>query len=267
MNFFEISAYILIGIGSGIIGGLVGIGGGVVTVPALLLVFSFLSFPEADIMKIVLGTSLAATAINSLSSTYFHSKHKAVDGSVIKKMLPGILIGALAGSFIAKKIPEHPLQILFGVFSVCVAVRFFKTNKKKSASAPTKPSELGWNLSGGVIASLSNILGVGGGIFTVPLLTFFKFPPKKVIGTSSCLSFVISFCGSLLFLQKTKGSFPLSLGYIYLPAFFLIGVPSFFAASYGAKLAHKLPVPLIRKIFAVCMLGVGCFMLFRVGKG
>jgi uncharacterized membrane protein YfcA len=214
-------------------------------------------------MHIVIGTSLACTAINALSATYFHHKHKKVDWVVIYRILPGIVLGSLLGSLIAENIPGHFLQVLFGVFACSFALRLIKSGVYLEEKAHVYPKTTTFIILGSFVSCLSNLLGIGGGIFMVPLLSFYRFTPRMVLGTSSCFSFFISFFGALLFLYKAPYNFPSSYGYIYLPAFVLISIFGSLSAFYGVKLAQTLPVSFIQRIFAISLLAVGIFMIFK----
>lgn len=255
--------YLVIGAGAGVIGGLLGIGGGVIVVPSLLFVFSLLGLPKDHIMHLVIGTSLACTAINALSATYFHNKHKKVDWLVVGKILPGVVLGSLGGSLMAKSVPGHFLQVIFGAFALCFSIHLIRSQLSLVKKRTIHPKMRVLSTWGFLVSCLSNLLGVGGGIFMVPLLTHYHFNARKVIGTSSCLSFCVSFLGALLFLRKTEFITPLSYGYIYLPAFFAIAVSGSITSIYGVKLAQRLSISLIRKIFAFAMFSVGVFMIFK----
>lgn len=263
MTILIILSYIATGTLAGIIGGLLGIGGGVIIVPALLFLFSFLDFPKESLMHIAIVTSLACTTINSFAASYFHNKKRHIDWVVIYKIIPGIVIGSILGSLIADDTSDALLQVLFGVFLLCIALQFiiFKQPKElKTTIYPTMLTFSGW---GSLVSCLSNLLGIGGGVFMIPLLNLYHLQTRKIIGTSSFLSFCISLLGTLFFVYKAHISTPESPSYIYLPAFIIVGVSGTLSAFYGVKLAQTLSIPAIRKIFAISMFALGIYMIIR----
>jgi uncharacterized protein len=256
--------YVVIGVVAGVIGGLLGIGGGSVTVPALLGVFTLLGLPQAYIMHLAIGTSLAAMVINTISASWAHHTRNAVNWQLVKRIIPGIVIGSIIGSLIAHELSGIILEIIFGLFACAVGVYLLRPVKVKPEEKKL-PSFPVFTLIGMGVSCLANILGVGGGLFMVPILIFYNMNEKRAIGTSVAITFLICVCGALgylIFGLQEKTYLPWSLGYIYLPAFFIVGIFSFLAAPYGAKWAHMLPTPLLRKIFAFAMITVGLVMIF-----
>lgn len=255
-------AYLIVGAMAGIMAGLLGIGGGVVAVPCLFLIFHLLQFPQAYIMHMAIGTSLAAMMFNTLSATRAHNQRKAVLWWLLKKIAPGLVVGGLIGGFIADYVSDVILEMLFGIFLCAIGVMFFRRTKPslKEHTIPKNPV-LALIFSG--IGALSVVLGLGGGIFTVPTLIAFKVPQKTAIGTSSAITFLMTIIGSIafLYLGLDKVQMPDSVGYINLPAFLLIGISSFFFAPYGVKLAHELPEQIVKRLFGIVMIMTGISML------
>jgi uncharacterized protein len=261
---FSIFLYILVGSGAGLLGALLGIGGGILTVPALFVIFSLMSFPQADLMKIAIGTSLASMVINTLGSAFFHNQKKHIVWKAIKRIFPGIVIGCFFGVFLARELSSNILQMIFGVFA-CILGIFFIKPIKKIDQAQKIPSYFIFTLIGIGIASLANLLGLGGGFFILPILLYFHFNGKEAIGTSSAVSFLITLGGALGYLISAKSttSIPGCIGYIYIPAFIAIGLSSLFTSPYGVKLSHTLPINLIRRFFAILVICAGLFMIFK----
>ncbi len=255
-------AYIVVGAIAGIMAGLLGVGGGVVAVPCLFLIFHLLKFPQAYIMHMAIGTSLAAMMFNTLSATRAHNQRKAVMWWLLKKIAPGLVFGGLIGSVIADYVSDVILQILFGIFLCVIGIMFFRRTKPhlKEHNIPKNPL-LSLIFSG--IGALSVVLGLGGGIFTVPTLLAFKVPQKTAIGTSSAITFLMTIIGSVafLYLGLEKVEMSDSLGYINIPAFLIIGISSFFVAPYGVKMAHELPEQIVKRVFGIVMILTGISML------
>ena len=254
--------YAIIGILAGFISGLIGISGGVITVPLLFLLFHFQGLPQAYLIQLAIGTSLASMVSNACSATIWHQRHRAIDWTTIKIMTPGIVVGSISGGIVARLISAIFLEMLFGLFACALAIYYWK-RKKRHRKTHKHDRSLIATLSGG-IAFFAALLGIGGGIFTVPLLSALSFSEEKAIGTSAAAGLFITTFGALSFLFLGVGQIELPevLGYIYLPAFFLVGITSFFAAPFGANLTYQLPEKKLQKIFAIFLFAAGILMLF-----
>lgn len=215
-------------------------------------------------MHLAIGTSLASMVFNTFSGSYAHHKKRAVLFHIVKPMALGIVLGAILGATAANILSSHFLQIFFGIFEILLGIRFLLPDSKTSKGHPL-PSF--WPLIGisFCVTAFSTLLGIAGGMVNVPILSHFGVPMKKAIGTSSALSFLISFFGAVFFLllgmHSTKE--PDTLGFLYLPAFLIISVVSFFSAPYGARLAHQLPTKVLKKVFAIVLLTAGLVMVIK----
>ncbi len=172
-------------------------------------------------------------------------------------------MGSFLGALIARLLSSVVLEVLFGFFACAIGI-FLLRQRKITPEEKRLPGFFPLTALGAGVACLANILGVGGGIFLVPLFLWYHMNEKKAIGTSIAITFLISLLGAIGYLFFGLGEITTSwsLGFIYLPAFAIIGITSYFAAPYGVELAHKLPTPLLRKIFAVSMIIVGLLMVF-----
>jgi uncharacterized membrane protein YfcA len=252
-----IIAYVFLGLLSGLVGGLFGIGGGVIVVPALAFLFSYAGMPKESLMHIAIGTSLATTSINSLFSSYLHSRHNGISWGFLRQILPGLVIGALCGSFLTTILSSRYLEIFFALFAFWVGIRFLKKTSHTS-NLTVKLSFLQISAIGLCVAVFSNLVGIGGGIFMIPLFTFLRFPTPKVIGTSASVSFLISIFGTIFFLYKGGSAL------INWHTFCWIAFGSLFSIAYGVYLTRSLPYRIISIIFAFLMLCTGFIML--IGK-
>lgn len=255
-------AYLAVGVAAGLIAGMLGLGGGVVIVPALALVFPLLGLPSSVLMHLAIGTSLAVIVPTSISSTLAHYRRGAVDLPLLRLLLPGLVPGALLGGWLADKLPSVLLARVFGVFVIAVATQIFF-----NATAPGRrplPGHAGLLATGIVIGTASTLLGIGGGSLTVPFLNYCRVDMRRAVATSSACGLVLGVVGAATFLWAGRdhpGLPPGAIGYLYLPAFVGIAVVSVLTAPYGARLAHSLPVPTLKRAFAVFLMLAGLRML------
>lgn len=253
-----------IGVVAGVLAGLLEISSGVVTIPLLVLAFNFLGIPSELIMHMAIGTSLAAMIFNTLSSSLSHHKKGNVILKISKSLIPSCIIGAIIGAYVAKMLSGYFLQIFFGVFECVIGVYFFATAKKMIAEDAPLPKYLVLFIIGLIVSSFSTLVGIGGGVLLVPILSFCNVPIKKAIGTSSSVSLIITFIGAIsyLLLGLNVSSVPDGVGFLYLPAFITISIAAFIAAPFGVKLTGVLPAAPLKRIFAVALVGAGIAMLF-----
>lgn len=263
MFLIALLAFAILGVLAGILAGLLGIGGGIITVPALYLIFHLLGFPPDKVMHFAIGTSLAAMVFNTLSSTYAHHGKKSVRWDFFKKMLPGVIIGSIIGAFFAHLLPGNILERIFGVFSILLGIYMLWPSHQIKKQDPN-PTSIVLNVAAVFISGISNILGIAGGTMTVPAFLFFGMDEKKAIGTSAAVGFVITLMGALSYLYLGLGQTQVqhSVGYLYLPAFVVIAITTFWAAPKGARLVYILEPKLLRRIFAYVLMLVGLSMIF-----
>ena len=261
-SFLPIIFYAITGILAGFLGGLLGIGGGLIAVPSLALIFHYLGFSEDYSMQTAVGTSLGAMVFTTASSAWAHFKHKGILWNLFISMAPGLLIGAFLGALIADNLPSKQLKILFGYF-VCLVGAYFLFLDKARRFHGDNSNPIVIFLWSTLIGTISSVLGIGGGIFTVPLLTYFHTPFRNAVSTSAATSFLIALIGALsfLFIGLTKSTLNSHGGYLYMPALISIGLASSLAAPYGAKLVHTLPTKILKKVFGVFLIAIGILMI------
>ena len=240
--------YCLLGAIAGVLAGLLGVGGGIVIVPMLVFAFGWQNFPPDVLMLMALGTSMGSIMFTSISSSLAHSRNKGVQWDAVRNITPGILIGTFCGSFLASHVPARFLQLFF------VAFLFFVITQMLSGKKP-KPSR-----------HLPGLGGIGGGTLSVPFLLWNNLDMRKAIGTSAAIGFPIALAGCFGYIVNGWNAAnlpPYSFGYIYLPSLFGIVVVSMFTAPLGARLAQTLPVPKLKKCFALLLIVVGIRMLLK----
>jgi uncharacterized membrane protein YfcA len=255
-------AYLAIGALVGFLAGLLGIGGGAVMVPMLLFVFSANGFPAEHMMHLALATAMATTLFTSLSSVRAHATRGGVDWRVVQGMLPGIVLGSLAGALLAGVLPSRPLALFFTVFLFYAASNMLFEVKPKATR--TLPGRAGLFAAGGVISALSSLLAAGGAFLTIPFLAWCNVPLKRAIGTAAAAGFPLSAAASAGYViggLRAEGLPAWSLGYVYLPALALVASTSMLTAPLGARLTHRLPVRRLRMVFALMLYAVAARML------
>jgi len=258
-------AYLALGLLTGLLAGLFGIGGGAVMVPVLTVMFAAQGFAPEYVVHLALGTSMATIIPTSLSSLNAHHKHGAVLWSAVRGLAPGILLGTFAATFLAAILSPRPLAIFFCVFMSYVAAQMI-LNRKPSPSRQL-PGALGLASVGAGIGSISALVAIGGGTMTVPFLTWCNVRLQTAIGTSAAVGLPIALAGATGYLINGWGTAGLpdhTLGFVYWPAVLAMAAASLFSAPLGAKLAHKLPVATLKKLFAALIIVLALQMLRTV---
>jgi uncharacterized membrane protein YfcA len=258
-------AYLALGLITGLLAGLFGIGGGAVMVPVLTVMFAAQGFAPDYVVHLALGTSMATIIPTSLSSMNAHHKHGAVLWSAVRGLAPGILLGTFAATFLAVMLSPRPLAIFFCIFMSYVAAQMI-LNRKPSPSRQL-PGAIGLATVGAGIGSISALVAIGGGTMTVPFLTWCNVRLQTAIGTSAAVGLPIALAGATGYLingWKTADLPDYTLGFVYWPAVLAMAAASLFSAPLGAKLAHKLPVATLKKLFAALIIVLALQMLRTV---
>jgi uncharacterized membrane protein YfcA len=254
--------YLLTGGLAGLLAGLLGVGGGLVIVPALAFFFMHREFPPEMIMQMAIGTSLAAIVPTSVSSLCAHHRYGAVRWPVLAALAPGVVIGALLGAVLAHQISSHALRLVFGVFVLLAATRLAFGH----APAPHRelPGRIGLLTAGVPIGGFSALVGIGGGTLTVPYLLWHNVGVRQAVGTSAATGLPIALAGAAGFALTgyAQSALPVgSTGYLYWPAVVAISLASILLAPVGACLAHRIPRDALLKVFAVFLALVGLKMI------
>jgi len=255
----------MLGLASGFIAGLFGVGGGLTIVPILLLLFQAQGFPDAQIMHLALGTAMATIVVTSISSMRAHHRQGGVRWDIFRSMAPGLVGGTLLGSLFASRVPTDAMAMAFTVIVYWAALQMLLDIKPK----PTRqlPGSGGLLGVGGLIGGVSSLVAAGGGFLSVPFMVLCNVPIRQAVGTSAALGFPIAAAGVVGYIAGGWGVADLPgphLGFVYLPAFVGVVVSTVFMAPVGARMAHRLPVKQLKRAFGVMLALLASKMLWNL---
>lgn len=260
-----ITELLVLGLGTGFLAGLLGIGGGMIMVPFLTYIMSTRGASPDLAVKMAIATSMATIIFTSISSVRAHHKRGAVRWDIVKGLAPGIVLGGLLASLgVFALLKGAWLAIFFGLFVTFSATQMFLD--KKPAPTRQMPGTAGQLAGGGVIGFLSGLVGAGGGFISVPFMTWCNVAIHNAVATSAALGFPIALvnaAGYALSGQSVSGLPQGSLGYIWLPALALIAFTSVFMAPVGAKAAHAMDVRRLKRVFACILYVLAAYMLYK----
>src|SRR5688500_4112237 len=259
----------LLGVGTGFLAGLLGIGGGMLMVPFITIILSNQGVAPDLAVKMAIATSMATIIFTSVSSVRAHHKRGAVRWDIVKRLAPGIVVGSIAGSMgVFALLKGSYLAIFFGLFVGFSATQMFLDKKPK----PTRqmPGATGQFAAGGVIGFISGLVGAGGGFISVPFMTWCNVAIHNAVATSAALGFPIALAnvaGYVVSGQSVQGLPAGAFGYIWVPALVVIAICSFLTAPLGAKAAHRLPVKQLKRVFASILYVLAAYMLWKGLRG
>ena len=258
-------AYLALGAVVGFFAGLLGIGGGAIMVPLLVLMFDAQGLPREEVLHLAVGTSMSTILFTSLSSIRSHQKRGSIRWDIFRGMAPGILAGGLVGSAIASVIPAGALAVGFTVVIFFAATNIL-LDRKPNASR-NLPGTAGLFGVGAGISAVSAVAALGGAFISVPYMLWCNVPMLQAVGTAASLGFPIAVAGSIGYVVNglhDPALPPLALGYVYLPALAGIVVTSMMFAPLGAAAAHNLPTRWLKRINAVLLYVLAVRMLIKV---
>ena len=255
----------LLGICTGFLAGLLGIGGGMIMVPFLTFMLSQRGVDANLTVKMAIATSMATIIFTSISSVRAHHKRGAVRWDLVKGLAPGIVLGSMIASLgVFAMLKGANLAIFFGLFVGFSATQMFLD--KKPAPSRQVPGTAGLVAAGSAIGFLSGLVGAGGGFISVPFMAWCNVAIHTAVATSSALGFPIALAnvlGYVLSGMSVTGLPDDAIGYIWVPALVVIALCSVFTAPLGAKAAHSLPVKKLKRIFAMILYTLAAYMLYK----
>lgn len=255
-------AYVLTGAFVGFIAGLLGIGGGMTMVPILAALFAAQALSPDHTVHLALATAIASAFFTSMASVREHHKHGAVDWTLVKRMAPGMVTGALASTLASGLVSQRMLALMFALIVYGAAVQML-LGRKPVAHRPL-PDALPLFAIGFVIGALSGLVSAGGTFLAMPVMLYCGVAMHTAIGSGAAIVVPVTLVGSLGYIVSgwaLKGLPEHSLGFVFLPALAAIVAGSVITAPMGARMAHRLPVQTLKRIFAVIMLILATRML------
>lgn len=254
-----------LGVCTGFLAGLLGIGGGMIMVPFITIILSHRDVSPDLSVKMAIATSMATIIFTSISSVRAHHRRGAVRWDLVKGLAPGIVVGSFIGSLgVFALLKGAYLALIFGLFVAFSATQMFLDRKPKATrQMPGTAGQLGM---GGFIGFLSGLVGAGGGFISVPFMTWCNVAIHNAVATSAALGFPIAVAnviGYVISGQSVPNLPPASFGYIWLPGLAVIAVCSVFTAPLGARAAHALPVGRLKRIFASILYMLAAYMVYK----
>ena len=264
----DIAMLLLCGGIAGFLAGLLGIGGGMILVPFMILVFNHLHFDQSIIVHMAIASGMATILFTTTSAIWAHHKHDSIDWSLVKSFSPGLVIGSLVGgSEIFEALNTSWLSLFFAIFIVYSSIQMIINKKPKPGRE--LPGSLGLFSFGTFAGALSSLVGAGGAFVTVPFMLWCNVKPHVAMASSSGLGLPIAVAATIGYMFGSWGNPnlpPGSLGFIYLPAVACIVAVSIFTAPLGAKMARKLNVAQLKRIFGVMLIFLAVFMFIESRK-
>jgi uncharacterized membrane protein YfcA len=254
-----------LGLGTGFLAGLLGIGGGMLLVPFLTYILGTQQVAPDLAVKMAIATSMATIMFTSISSVRAHHRRGAVRWDLVARLAPGIVLGGMLASLgVFSLLKGSFLAIFFGLFVGFSAFQMFLD--KKPAPTRQMPGTAGTMAAGGIIGFLSGLVGAGGGFVSVPFMTWCNIAIHNAVATSAALGFPIALANVIGYVvsgQSIDSLPPSSMGFVWLPGLAAVAACSVLTAPLGAKAAHELPVRKLKRIFACLLLGLASYMLWK----
>ena len=247
--------YLVIGAIVGFFAGLLGIGGGAIMVPLLVIIFEAQNLPNEHVLHLAVGTAMSTILFTALSSIRAHAKRGSLRWDIPLALTPGIVVGGLAGSLFAGAISTFTLAVGFCVIIYIAGINILLDRNPKPGRE--LPGALGLNFAGFIFGAVSSLVALGGAFMTVPFMLYCNVPMRAAVGAAAVIGIPIALAGSVGYLYSgwSQQNLPSwSFGYIYLPAMLGIVISSVLIAPLGAAAAHKWPVKWLKRIFGVLLL-------------
>jgi len=254
--------YLALGAFVGFFAGLLGIGGGAAMVPVLAFIYAAKGFDAGQVVHLALGTSMATILFTSVSSVRAHHGHGAVNWAMVKRMAPGIILGTFGGALLASVLDVRLLSVVFTLLIYYISAQMFFGKKPEAGALPI--STTGLNISSALIGVISSLTATGGAALVVAWLVKRGIRVHEAIGTAAAIGWPLAAAGTAGYVitglrQPALPEF--SFGFVFLPGLAGIVIASMLLAPVGARLAHRTPGALLKKIFAAVLFTLATKML------
>ena len=251
-----------IGAFAGVLAGLLGVGGGIVLVPAFFYAFQTLGYEGPQLMQMCLATSLATIIVTSIRSVLSHNRKGAVDWAILRSWAPGIVIGAVLGMLLVAQLRSTTLQGIFGVLALIVGL-YMGLGRSEWRLGQAMPTGVARAVLSPLVGFMSVLMGIGGGSFGVPLMSLYNVPIHRAVATAAGFGVLIAVPAvvGFLFVDMETGRPPLTVGAVNLVAFAIIIAMTLVTAPLGVKLAHAMDPKPLKRVFAVFLILVALNML------
>lgn len=262
---------LLVGVGAltGVLAGLLGVGGGFILVPTFFYVFQMLGYDSPQLMQICLATSLATIIVTSVIAVLSHHRKSVVDWKILRRWAPGIALGAVLGVLVASGLRSTTLQAIFGVIGIIIGL-YLGFGRAHWRLGESMPRGLRRALLSPCIGFLSVLMGIGGASFGVPLMTLYGVPMHRAVATTSGFGLCVAVPSVAAFLMleiAPENRPPLTFGAVNLAAFLVIVPMTLATTPLGVKLAHAMDPRPLRRVFAVFLVVLALNMLRKAFGG
>lgn len=250
------------GLITGLLSGMLGIGGGVIIVPALYFLFQYTGAFEGHVMQVAASTSLAISFTISLCASFVQHSKRAILFSALKFVVPGLVVGCIFGVCLTQIIATQVIRFVFGIGALVLGLYFIMPQRSYLHIADSPNPSL--SFVGLIMGTISSLIGIGGGVLAFPIFLGYGMSPKASSATSACTTTISTLVGTLTYFVIERGVQAKSMGtfgYIDIKAFFLIGSCALLTTPLGVRLSHSCDTYVIKKIFGFCLSLVGCFMV------
>ena len=256
----------ILGIFTGFLAGLLGVGGGLVLIPILTFMFhNTLGLDTPLAVKMAIATGMSTIVVTSLASTRMHHQLGAVRWDLVKGLTPGLILGSLVSSlWLFSIINGKVLALVFAGFAAFSATQMLLDRKPKPSR--DMPGRVGQWAAGGLIGVVSGLVGAGGAFMSVPFMVWCNVPMRQVVATSAALGFPIALFNAVGYVVsgwQVTGTPVYSFGYVWLPALLMVCLSTMFTAPIGARMAHRWPVKKLKRAFAVLLYALAASMFYR----
>lgn len=269
MLILDFGMYLLTGALAGLLAGLLGVGGGIIVVPMLVIVFEHHHFPRELVMHMAVGTSFAVMMFTSISSTVAYSRRDLIEWPLFFRFVPGLLFGTVSGASVAHYLSGDHLRVVFGIFLIVMSL--YLAFQKTIVSHRSLPSSVLIVTLSFFIGVLSGLFGIGGGAMMVPFFLYCHLTMHRASGTSAVCSFPLAVLGTVSLIITGWATLAASndpalygsTGFVYWPAALITAITSLIFAPIGARLGMRLPNRMLKRIFSVLLILIAGKLLFN----